>query len=315
MRVALIMAILIAGATSVSADEVVYDFRGGKFDQNLFRFDGPGAQAFFTPGEKGLRLRYREDNLPLGHAGIVWKCDVSGDFTATVNYEVHENPRPPDGYGVGLELFLYLDTPPVEGEPHDGIPFVRLARPLEGLVFRFSHMTGRRTAKSVVQVPADPEKRRGRLQLTRQGPTLTAAFAEGDDGPWEELQRTDIGTMDILMVRFGGVGTNAPLDAHILEMQLQGPQVRFWDKPQGVPARQASWLLWAIGGAAGFFLILIVADRWRRSSAVPSPPMIGFRCGGCGKNLKVKHEEAGSRVRCPICGQVTLAPTFETGAS
>jgi hypothetical protein len=262
--------ILIAWPALAVAEEVTFDFRGGKFDHELFRFDGHGAEAFYFPEERGLRLHYAKDNLPQGHAGIVWKCDVRGDFTATAHYEVHENSPPQAGYGVGLEFFLYLDTRRKEGQSQDGIPFVRLARPREGLVFRFSHMTydpaGQRTARSVAQLPADPDKRRGRLQLARQGPSLVAAFAEGDDGPWTELQRLDIGTMDILMIRLGGVGTNAPLDAHILDMGLKGPQVRFWNRSEAVP-RTRAWL-WGAGGLVGILVVLLVAAHWRRKAGV-----------------------------------------------
>ena len=36
--------------------------------------------------------------------------------------------------------------------------------------------------------------------------------------------------------------------------------------------------------------------------------MISFACSGCGKQLKVKDEVAGKKVKCPGCGQVIAAP-------
>ena len=36
--------------------------------------------------------------------------------------------------------------------------------------------------------------------------------------------------------------------------------------------------------------------------------MIGLVCSACGKNLKVKEENAGKRVKCPGCGQLMQVP-------
>src|SRR5262245_6841787 len=38
---------------------------------------------------------------------------------------------------------------------------------------------------------------------------------------------------------------------------------------------------------------------------------IAVPCPGCGRNLKVKDELAGKRIRCPDCGQVLLVPAGE----
>src|SRR5438270_9045389 len=36
--------------------------------------------------------------------------------------------------------------------------------------------------------------------------------------------------------------------------------------------------------------------------------MIPFQCAGCGKNLQVKDEVAGKKVKCPGCGRLVHAP-------
>ncbi|MCI0682867.1 MAG: DUF1583 domain-containing protein [Gemmataceae bacterium] len=319
------------GGASAGAEEVVHDFRGARFDRQLLRFDGPDAPEFYTPEAEGLRVRIGYGRVPTKTAGVAWNCTIRGDFTATVHYEVLENERPKSGYGTGLELYAYLDSPVKKpGQSRDGLPLVRLARPAEGLVFRFSHMTyddnDQRVATAVAEVPADPEKKRGRLRLSRQGATVIASFAEGDDGAFQELQRTDVGEFNIRMVRVAGAG-RARLDARILEMRLEGPDLGL---PAGIqatagptaPGQRMLWLLWGIGGAVVIFLAAI-AVAWRkrsRTAAAPSAPeahgngpMVGFACSACGKNLKVKEDVAGKRVKCPGCGQLVQAPALELG--
>jgi len=334
-RIAIALSVVLIGAATAAADEVVHDFRGGKFDQDLLRFDGPAnARDFYTPEEQGLRVRINYGKSPRGTVGVAWNSSmVRGDFTATAHYEILENERPKGGYGTGIELYLYLDVPPKkEGQSREAIAFVRLARPVEGYVFRFARMTyddaDRRIQANVQQLPADPEKKRGRLRLARQGPTLIASFAEDDDGPFQELQRHDIGVMNIRMVRVAGTGS-APLDARILEMRLEGPELRFAGKPivaepppgspppeQTAPGQRVYWMLWATGGVVVLFLAFVVIVRWRHAQKPATTPadadantgMIGLVCSACGKNLKVKEENAGKRVKCPGCGQHVQVP-------
>ena len=42
-----------------------------------------------------------------------------------------------------------------------------------------------------------------------------------------------------------------------------------------------------------------------------APAQIHLACSGCGKNLKVKADSAGKRVKCPLCQAVTPVPTVE----
>src|SRR3954468_19132818 len=43
--------------------------------------------------------------------------------------------------------------------------------------------------------------------------------------------------------------------------------------------------------------------------------MIPISCDGCGKNLKVKDEVAGKKVKCPGCGQVLRVPVLADSPS
>ena len=39
--------------------------------------------------------------------------------------------------------------------------------------------------------------------------------------------------------------------------------------------------------------------------------MIGFKCSGCGKNLRVRDGAAGKRGKCPQCGTIVIVPNEE----
>ena len=43
--------------------------------------------------------------------------------------------------------------------------------------------------------------------------------------------------------------------------------------------------------------------------------MISCRCGQCGKDLKVKDELAGKRVKCPGCGKPVAVPELAASVS
>jgi serine/threonine-protein kinase len=45
-----------------------------------------------------------------------------------------------------------------------------------------------------------------------------------------------------------------------------------------------------------------------RAAAVSRPIGLAFVCPGCGKNLKVKPDATGKRIKCPACGVAMIAP-------
>src|SRR5262245_48522176 len=43
----------------------------------------------------------------------------------------------------------------------------------------------------------------------------------------------------------------------------------------------------------------------------PAPARVAFACAHCGRNLKVRTEFAGKRVKCPKCGKSVPVPPLE----
>src|SRR5262249_57314267 len=74
------------------------------------------------------------------------------------------------------------------------------------------------------------------------------------------------------------------------------------------PVCRASSLL-ALGGWASKLLALQIANQtFSTRTCSRKFAMIPFQCSGCGKNLQVKDESAGKKVKCPRCGQLVRAP-------
>jgi hypothetical protein len=208
------------------SEELRHDFRGGCFNDELFRYEGPTPEAFINPEDEGLRFHFTAAKAPGRPVGIYWRFQVRGDFNATAHYEILQEERPRQGYGAGVEMYLMLAN-----AARDGIAFARLMRPEGGPALAFFHLTdsdgGKRITKESQVFPTTARSRRGRMRLARQGPTLIVSFAEGDAEDFQELHRTDIGASDVRMVRFAGVSggdANVSLDARLSEFDLQSQE-------------------------------------------------------------------------------------------
>ena len=104
---ALLLCVVAAPAWS---EEIVHDFRGGKFDDQLFRYDGPNAEQFIKLEEQGLRITIPAGKAPKAAVGIYIRGPVRGDFTATTRYEIIQVDQPLSGWGVGVEMYLMCDN-------------------------------------------------------------------------------------------------------------------------------------------------------------------------------------------------------------
>jgi hypothetical protein len=326
--------VLLWVAAPAFAEELVQNFRGGKYDAQRFRYDGPTPEQFIRPENEGLRWRFSADRAPPRPVGIYWRTPVRGDFAATVSLEILQADGPGLS-GPGAELYVALENPSA-----DALALTCRPLPKGGSVVELTHMTtlnGKRVLKEGSLIPTPFLNKRARLRLAREGPTLIASAADGDTEPLREFHRVGAGTAPVRMVRFAGTpgqGSNATLDMRLLEFQLTlqdpgrlGPSVAQpapsapADRP-GSPRR----LGWGSALAATLVFLTAVVFLWRRRSKakplagpapdkrsppptpLPGQPGIVLPCTHCGKRLKVKEEAAGKRVKCPGCGQATAVP-------
>ena len=184
------MLISLGAVGAARAEELNFDFRGKKFDEGLFRIQGPTPDQYIQFEDEGLRIRFPAGNGPKNAVGPNWKCRVRGDFTASVHYEILK--ADPSPQGTGVELYLWLDN-----ETRDGLPLSRLVLPAGEMAFTAQVRAGpndKRRSVGYKLLLATPASNRGRLRLERQGEVFIASFAEGDTEPFQE-QPADIGTM------------------------------------------------------------------------------------------------------------------------
>ncbi len=202
-------------AAPVLSEEMVQNFRSKDDKTRQYHYEGFGAEQFIASEEQGFRIAFPAGNAPGNGVGVGWNLQMKGDFVATAFYEILQ------GDESSVLLYLGLDSP-----TKDGISLAHRIDSTKGSRIAFSHRiatdAGRRVTKSSSEFPVVPGPR-GRLRLAREGPTLIVSTAAGDDGPFQELHRGDIGTMVVSKVTLTGVpkGPNAILDLRLLEVRLQ----------------------------------------------------------------------------------------------
>src|SRR5947209_1523400 len=110
-------------AVPAVAEEVKFDFRDSKYDEQLFAYDGPDQAGIVTPEAEGLRLRFTPERFPPRGMGPMWRYQVKGDFSATGRYEILSIKPPTRDANIGIELYLNF-----HGPNDDGISFCRVWR-------------------------------------------------------------------------------------------------------------------------------------------------------------------------------------------
>jgi serine/threonine protein kinase len=165
----------------------------------------------------------------------------------------------------------------------------------------------------------------GRLRLVRSGPTLY--FFTGD-GPGEDfalLQTQQFGTEDLKNVRILGStgGPGASLDVLVTDVSIRAdalPKVSA-PAPQKAPATGGRGWLVAVSALSCLSVAVAVSlGAWHyartRRRAAPAGPVPGvgavraivFKCPGCGKGLRARVDQAGTKPNCPQCGKGVVVP-------
>jgi serine/threonine protein kinase/DNA-directed RNA polymerase subunit RPC12/RpoP len=173
----------------------------------------------------------------------------------------------------------------------------------------------------------------GRLRLVRKGPTLSFFTSEPPAGDFKLLDTRPFGTDDLKDVRVLGStgGPGASFDVRVTDLSIRA---------EGLPKMPAAAARPAAGGRkwppgllvlAGLVAAAVAVSlgtwyytRTRRRpvpacpapasvpAAAPPSPVAGgivFKCPGCGKRLRARAEQAGSRPKCPQCGQEVVVPS------
>jgi DNA-directed RNA polymerase subunit RPC12/RpoP len=241
---------------------------------------------------------------------------LHGDFHIVLDCELLAVGSPLPEYGAGINMNLLLDSPNSAN--------LSLVRNAQGDRF---------TANKVIKGPDDKNnyegnkdapvaQRKGKLQFKRSGTTLQYLVAEeGQD--YRSLLTTEIGAEDVTMVRIWCWTYDAPilLDVRLTELTVEADRLTDDTSTPGAPdvvAGSRQWLVMAL--STGLVIVLLAAGigavlgaRRRRATAKAESPgqsPVVFPCSGCGKNLKIKAEASGKKVKCPQCGVITVVPSL-----
>ena len=88
------------------------------------------------------------------------------------------------------------------------------------------------------------------------------------------------------------------------------------EKPQkGWSAAVAIILLVVALLILGAWWLLRQNRRARHVESATLPPALAMPCSACGRNLKVKAEWAGKKVKCPQCGRFLRVPEIKAASS
>lgn len=232
--------------------EFEFDFRGKRFDPALFRTDRD-AEPFVQPDDRGLRITLPGKTGPKAATGIELLSKLSGDFEASVGYELLELEAGTRATpGPGLQIYLRLDNAPegVARNKGDGLVIVRCANTPWGNCVAFARMktdpTGKRSQKDLSRLGVQANQSKGRLRVARVGENVTVAHGEGVDGAFATVGTLQVGTEDVSVFRVGsepaGMVGGGPyrVDLLITNIRLKGPAAASVAAQSGTAAIEGS---------------------------------------------------------------------------
>jgi len=323
------------------AERIEFQFREGISKQPTLRLFGAnvGMMAFIQPG--GLCFNLPNGRGNPGDVGVDARLRLRGDFEITLEYELLALPNPAPKLGAGVSLQVFLDTPDAFRAR------LGRQRKMETAVFGANYIIagadGKEKFQGLTAPPANDKKSKGHLRLVRTGNLLSYQVEEGGLGFRTIAIKKDVDRADVIAVQaiaFTGWQAVA-LEVRFPRLELRATEIP--DKgdvvvaPAAVAIEQNAPAVPALAtqndtgggligglviGLGGVFSLIMVAGlvyllRNRGAAAVvpsrPQPsagatPFVRFSCPDCGKNLKVKAESAGKKLKCPECGSIPPVP-------
>jgi predicted RNA-binding Zn-ribbon protein involved in translation (DUF1610 family) len=334
-RLALILAPILASASPVVAQparEGYLDFRNKKPLSDAFRFGGHDPDSEMTPEIEGLRVKLPAERGQHFLSEVNVNFLVTGDFEFTATYEILTAQPPLEGYGVGVNLTVRMDT-----EPQKYGKLMRALRVKEGSVY-IAEIFGKKDKVKYKNAVKQTEVRGGQLRLSRIGPSLYYLVSDGPAKEFELLwEFKDYGADDLAYAGFQVADSGKPgnpIDARLIDLRMRmgkverdkitaasplaaaAPVQAARDGGQAAPRMLDGvprWMTALMAIGAGLLVLLValigVLLFMRRRKPIPldnedvsSEPRV-VACSACGKKLKIKAESAGKKVKCPGCGK------------
>ena len=306
--------------------EIYQDVRGRRVLLDEFKLAGPDLDAVVKPEDAGMRVTLpaqREQHLPIEiDANFV----LSGDFEITATYEILSAAIPTNGYGVGVAVSVASDS-----ARSKFAQIGRMQHPKAGSAHRAQFWAGPGTYVAPFQTT---DKSAGQLRLLRKGASLRYLVSDAPGQPFREVfYQEKFGAEDLTQFKCEVVDSGTPgnpIDARLIDLRVRMskslPDNAAQPAPLAAPAPVAipvppvgeksgkedtrGWLIAAFILAITIPLVAALAAatvfflRGRKVDA----QLPNFACPECGKQLKVKPELAGKKVKCPGCGEVLRVP-------
>jgi RNA polymerase sigma factor (sigma-70 family) len=303
------------------AKEFYHDFRGRPLPAELAFFDDT---EFIHQEAEGLRITIPKNRKKGDGASVGTTFLLRGDFEITSTFEILTAETPPPSYGVGVTLLVRAMEPSRK----------------TAAVCRLARSNGRQVAswdRSFDELDSEGKPRTeggasvcvekvGRLRLRRVKSVLFFSWAPGTNGgEFTQIHQSEFGTEDIGRVLVSGVTGRRPcdLDIRILDLRIRGGEAAE-AAAIDVELEHGFWKTWLALGLVTVLLLgagLAIYSGWHRSGlpvTVSAPveragakeetPFVSVVCSDCGKNLKVRKELAGKKVKCPGCGVAVRVP-------
>jgi Protein of unknown function (DUF1583) C domain len=320
------------------ADEFRLPLRERVESVNGFELIGPGKEQNVQLEALGLHV-----SLPAGwggerpSSGMISTFGLKGDFDVSVRFELLNEPKQEDAGASGgtrLNLALVKDTPASDVSNINRTMSVKSGR----IFYAWSTPTINPNSgkKSQLNQTSTTEAMSGRLRLVRSGADWYYGAAEAD-GEFKFFAKYPFGAEDIRQVRLivATGGDQAAVEVRFSDLHIKADSIP--DKPNApvragpqdgaqAPVAGGGWLTPIVVILVAMFVLMLITaigllyvlkrrgiPAKKEAPAAPaksaaSGNYVSFPCSECGKNLKVKIELAGKKLKCPHCGTVTKAP-------
>jgi hypothetical protein len=205
-----VMLLCLAQVAAPVPAELCIDFRATDALGRLLRTNGRVAQD-----EGGVRITIPSGQGKQHSPGLVSTFGITGDFEATLSYDILQLDRPSTGYGVGVSLYAGIDP-----NNHHAVSLARrLTR--EGTHLFISNRMQAQAPRDRVRTRAS-NLGQGKLRLRRSGATVHFLVQEGPDPEFVELDAAEFGSSDIAVIQMGANAGNsdAGLDVRLLDFSL-----------------------------------------------------------------------------------------------
>lgn len=162
-------------AVPAGAEDVRRGSLSDRFEQDFRQALDPALTLYgVSPGvvtktdRSGLSINIAAARAEEEGAGVATRFQISGDFEITISYELRSDKRPETGFGAGLKIWMSSGVP-----PRRAMTFAHMRRQKSdnqrvALVASWDD----EGKKSIDSKTFDATASRGKMRMTRAGPTI-----------------------------------------------------------------------------------------------------------------------------------------------